>query len=134
MGRAKSLPDSERKVVLAPLEDNKSEWEIAERIGLSKNAVHNDIVALRTGGTKHRRGGKRFVTPTLTRAIIRRASTGLYSARMLHGMFKSNVSLRRFQQILSGACHLVYKKMKLTPKMNRRHFEARMQWAKDHFG
>ncbi len=27
----------------------------------------------------------------------------------------------------------MYKKMAPTPKMNRRHFEARVQWAKDHF-
>ncbi len=134
MGRAKSLTDSEKQVVLALSEDSKSEREIAERIGRSKNAVHNVIVALRTGRTRHRRGGKRFVTPALVRAMIRRACTGLYSARQLHGMFKCKVSVRRVQKILSGADHLVYKKMTPTPKMNRRHFEARMQWAKDHFG
>ncbi len=57
MGRAKSLTDSEKQVILALLEDNKSEREIAERIGRSKNAVHNVIVALRTGETRNRRGG-----------------------------------------------------------------------------
>ncbi len=76
---------------------------------------------------------KRLVTPTLVRGILRRASTGLYSARQLHGMLKCNVSVRRVQQILSGAGRLVYNKKKPTPKMNRRHFEARMQWAKEHF-
>ncbi len=37
-GRAKSLTDSEKQIVLALLAENKSEREIAERIGRSKNA------------------------------------------------------------------------------------------------
>ncbi len=60
MGRAKSLTDSEKQVVLALLTENKSEREIVEPIGRSKNAVHNVIVALRTGETRNRRGGKRW--------------------------------------------------------------------------
>ncbi len=46
MGRAKSLTDSGKQIVLALLAENKSEREIAERIGCSKNAVHNVIVAI----------------------------------------------------------------------------------------
>ncbi len=58
MGRAKSLTDSEKQIVLALLAENKSEQEIAERIGRSKNAAHNVIVAIRTGETRNRRGAK----------------------------------------------------------------------------
>ncbi len=57
MGRAKSLTASEKQVVIALLAENTSEREIAERIGRSKNAFHNVIVALRTGETRNRRGG-----------------------------------------------------------------------------
>ncbi len=116
MGRAKFLTDSEKQIGLALLAEKKFEREVAERIRRSMNAVRNVIVAIRTGETRNRRGAKPLGTPTLVRAILRRASTALYSARQLRGMFKCNVSVRRVQQILSGAGHLVYKKMSPRPR------------------
>ncbi len=65
--------------------------------------MHNVVVAFRTNETRLRPEQPRLVTQTAMRAMIRRASTGMYSARQLHGMFKSNVSVHRVQQLLSGA-------------------------------
>ncbi len=55
MGRAKSLTDSEKQIVLALLAENKPEREIAERIGRSKDADHIVTVAIRTGETRNPR-------------------------------------------------------------------------------
>ncbi len=60
MGRTKSLTDFEKQIVLGVLAEKKSEREIAERIGRSKNAVDNVIVAIRTGEKRNRRGAKRW--------------------------------------------------------------------------
>ncbi len=127
MGRAKALTEPERSVILALFDENNSEREIAERISRSKTAVHNVVVASRTNETRLRPERPRLVTQTAMRGMIRRASAGMYSARELHGMFKSKV--RRVQQLLSGVGHLVYKKMAPAPKINRRLFEAHVQWA-----
>ncbi len=64
MGRAKALTESERSVILALFDENKSEREIAERIGRSKTAVHNVVVAFRTKETRLRPGRPRLVTQT----------------------------------------------------------------------
>ncbi len=60
MGRAKSLTDSEKQVVLARLEETSPSGRLPSELGALKNAVHNVIAAPRTGEIRHRRGGKRF--------------------------------------------------------------------------
>ncbi len=62
MGRAKALTESEKSVILALFDENKSEREIAERMGRSKTAVHNVLVASRTNETRLRSGRPRLVT------------------------------------------------------------------------
>ncbi len=64
IGRANALTESERSVILPFFDENKSEREIAERIGRSKTAVHIVVVASRTNETRHRPGRPHLVTQT----------------------------------------------------------------------
>ena len=63
------------------------------------------------------------------KAMIRKASTGDYSARDLKKDLNLPVGIRRIQQTLSGRPHLKYKKMKTAPMMTSLHCEKRVNWC-----
>ena len=132
MGRGKSLSERERTEIRVLHEEGYNQSEIARRVGRSRKSVTNVISNLSADHAGRRRGAIRKLSPKLTRAIIRRARTGNYTARELANFYNVDVSVRRIQQILCAASFLQWKKCLRAPKLSPLHKVARVEWARYH--
>ena len=65
------------------------------------------------------------------RAELHKASTGLYTASKLRGMFSLPVSVQRVQQMLQRVQHLNWEMMKIVPSLTPRDKDARLKWVRE---
>ena len=76
MGKKSSLSDVRRAQIVALHNEGYSERSISERVGCSKNAVHNAVVKFRKSGTYSdaKRSGRPRKTTPRDDHVIRRAA------------------------------------------------------------
>ena len=72
------------------------------------------------------------LTRTAMRAVLRKASSGLYTARQLRAMFTLPVTVRRVQLMLERAAHLQWKRMRRAPKLSQKNHADLLAWARQH--
>ena len=131
MGKGLSLSPAEVAVIKSLHAEDFSITEISKRVKRSRKAVYNAIMTTRTDGSGKKAGPKRKLTHAAMRAVLRKASSVLYSAQKLRSMFNLPVGVRRVQQLLQKAQHLEWCKMKVAPKLAPHHREARLKWARE---
>jgi len=90
----------------------KGERHIAEHIERSKTAVHNFLCTVGKRRALKKAGRKPKISKQQTRALLRHAATGKFSARDLKKHLNLSVSLRRVQELLHNSGNLFYKKKK----------------------
>ena len=132
MGRGCKLTNEEYAVIKVLFEEDYSVSEIAQKVGRSFKPVYNVLKLLRSGAQRKRPGHKRKLTRTPMRAVLRKASRGLYSASRLRSMFSLSVLVRRVQQVLQKAQHLQWMKMTTAPKLSPQNRADRLALALYH--
>ncbi len=98
MGRGRSLTNEEKALIHALSKQSLSLSAIAREVYRSKTAVWNEFIASRKRRPILGRPPK--ISPAAQRAIVRAASQGHQTARMLTAKYSPPVRLRRVQQIL----------------------------------
>jgi IS30 family transposase len=129
LSRGRRLSQDEKVRIMAQHECGKSARAIARDMGRSA-----DVVArfLRDPEGYSTQNHKRLITDRAIRRLINEAAKGEKSAERLREEHSISLSTRRVQQILSSSSFLNYEKRKPAPWMTKRHYDARVEWAKLH--
>ena len=127
IGKGKDLTETEKNLILALAEEDKSVLYISEKVGRSKTAVHNIISASKSGRSNCRPGPKLKISKAQHRAIIRAASKGTRTAHEIRGTYNCYVNVCRFQQVLRKAPHLKHKQILTGPILSIKHKEERVK-------
>lgn len=130
MGHRSSLTEFERGQIDALRSSKMSLRAIATMLDRSKTVVHAYVKDPDGYGVKKSSGRKSKLGPRAVRRIIKAANEGDSSASVIANTVAPHVSPRTVQRVLQRVPHLVYKKMKSTPMLTKRHREARLAWAK----
>ncbi|CDF35348.1 unnamed protein product [Chondrus crispus] len=127
MPRGPPLTDLEKGQILALHHQLMSLRDISKELGRSVGAVQRFLKnpSLTARSQAHVTGQK--LTVREEKAIIRKATTGNYSARDIKQDLNLPVGVRRIQKILSATPHLKYRKMKTAPMMTSLHREKRVR-------
>ena len=127
MGRGRSLTEKEKGMIQALTDHKKSVMEIECRTGCLRKAIRNHQQALRFGRKPAKVGSPRQLSKKLVAAMVRKASTGEYSANDLRKIYDASATLCRVQQILQEAEHLEYKWMLKAPLLTIEHKKDRVK-------
>ena len=124
MGRGRALSQRECDEIKIYSNEGYNPTQISKRINRSVKAVRRFLKRLQAGIKTVRRGAPRKLSPKLARAIVRRARSGLYSAKQLQQHYNAGVSVPRVQQVLAaapeqneknGACTAAHEKSERQP-------------------
>ncbi|KAG3090444.1 hypothetical protein PI124_g10254 [Phytophthora idaei] len=127
MGRGPSLTDAERGRIQGLGEAGFSIRAIAKRLRRSRNCVQRALKPQRC----RRKGGRRpSLSKRHTRLLLRKASTGDFSAAKLKEELSCPCSTRTICRLLARVDWLDYSKMDNTLPLTKEHKLARLEWAK----
>jgi transposase len=128
MGRGKDLSDYTKGQIDAFHAEGLSERDIAERVGRSKSAVHQQINK-DPNYIPEKRGRKRKLSERDDRAIIRAVSNKRTSSRRIKHELRLDVSSRTIRRVLHKCPYLSYDKMRRGPWSNPRIKRERYEWS-----
>ncbi|KAG3108305.1 hypothetical protein PI124_g12577 [Phytophthora idaei] len=127
MGRGPSLIDAERGCIQGLGEAGFSIRAIAKRLRRSRDCVQRTLKPQRC----RRKGGRRpSLSKRHTRLLLRKASTGDFSAAKLKEELSCPCSTRTIRRLLARVDWLDYSKMDNTLPLTREDKLARLEWAK----
>lgn len=105
--------------------------DIAKGIGRSRAGIYKILSKGDNFQTKTRSGRPRKTTKRQDRDIFRLASTQNLSVRSISREVPIPVSKSTVHRRLQANKSLVYRKMRHTPNLRKRHKDARVQWARN---
>lgn len=125
---------SERQVgkIVAFRDAGKTQRQIALLVKCSQGAVKNVLRDPASYGKKKRSGRPSKLTRRDRRSILRTASTSGVSSSRILSTLKLNVSSRTVRRVLEGTPTMKWTKMKIKPKLEPHHMDARLQFAQKH--
>ncbi|KAG6948420.1 hypothetical protein JG687_00015486 [Phytophthora cactorum] len=127
MGRGPSLTDAERGRIQGLGEAGFSIRAIAKRLRRSRDCVQRALKPQRC----RRKGGRRpSLSKRHTRLLLRKASTGDFSAAKLKEGLSCPCSTRTIHRLVTRVDWLDYSKMDNTLSLMKEHKLARVEWAK----
>lgn len=132
MARGVALTNEEQASILALCRAGTSLRDIASNVSRSVTAVRNVLKVGRVRMRQRKRGATPKLSAQTRRIIIRKARTGLFSARQLRDNHAPFLSIRRVQQILAATPDLRYVNVEKAPRLRKSHRLARVRWAKEH--
>ncbi len=106
MGRGLRVSDEEKALIRALSRAKISPAAIVKRVKRSRKAIRNVVATSASSSLSFSIGRPPEMTKTAARVIVRRASTGDFSARELCEYYQVPVSVRRIQQLLQNTKHL----------------------------
>eukprot|EP00644_Phytophthora_capsici_P018713 jgi/Phyca11/132462/e_gw1.168.7.1 len=122
------LTDEERGRIRGLQEGGLSVRAIARKVKRSRDAVQRALAPSRR--KRRKPGRKNVVSERLARILLRKASSGDYSAEQLKVECKCKCSARTIRRLLSGVDWLIYTKMESTLPLTAAHKEHRLNWSK----
>ncbi|KAG2904581.1 hypothetical protein PC119_g11450 [Phytophthora cactorum] len=127
MGRGPTLTDAERRRIQGLGEAGFSIRAIAKRLRRSRDCVQRALKPQRC----RRKGGRRSsLSKRHTRFLLRKASTGDFSAAKLKEELSCPCSTRSIRRLLARVDWLDYSKMDNTLPLTKEHKLACLEWAK----
>ena len=130
MGHGKQLSEYEKGQIDILKSQNASSREIARQINRSDFVVNNYLKNKVTYGTNKSTGRPKSLTQHARRRLIRSATNKSLSATRLRDMLDLSACVRTIQRCLCKAEHLVRRKIRRKPVLNKRHIAARLSFAK----
>lgn len=129
MPHARQLTTEERRIILNMLEADYDISDIADAVGRSRGTVYN----VKKNPTKlcasPRSGRPLSISESSFRRMMRKARTGLATARMVKTASNCLLSLCRVRHYLRNDENLAYRRMRRAPAMTQLHRDNRVQWA-----
>lgn len=129
---AKELNELEIGQILAFREAGLGFQAIADRLGRNKSTVWRLLQKPEPQKKKKRPGRKSKMNDRGLRRLFHAASKGDKSAARMRHEQGIPLSTRRVRQILVSSKRFVYIKRQKSPWMNKKHMQARVNWAKGH--
>lgn len=130
MPRGVGLTQKKQRTILSLAKAKMDMHDTAKHVQRSYSAFRTVVLRGPVRATPQRRGAPPKVPPATVRLIIRKARTGLYSARALRNLHATNVTVRRVQQILSEAPELSWLTGVRAPPLRNHRQERRVAWAR----
>lgn len=130
MPRGTSLTNLEKGKILAFKEENVGFREIARRIGRSHRVVQNFLKNPDGYGQVKRPGRKRKIDQRGVSRILRAASNSSKSLKDLKDLAGTSVSRSTVWRVLNRSENIQHAKMKSAPRLEERHKEARVEFAR----
>lgn len=106
--------------------------DIARKIGRSRAGIYRILSKGDNFETKSRSGRPKKTTKRQDREIFRLVSTQNLSVRSISREVTVPVSKSTVHRRLQVSKLLAYRKMRRSPKLTKRHKDARVQWARNH--
>ena len=129
MTGGKTFSDKEMGQIQAFKQANYSIREIGKELNRSKNVVWNYLKAPEEYRTKNNHGRPKKLTIRQQRLLVRKASTGKFSANQIRNELDLKICKSTVLSYLRANGILLYEKRLMIPALKNHHKLARVEWA-----
>lgn len=130
MPRGKKLTDIEKGQILAYQQENVGVREISRRLERNHRVIQNFLKDPSKYGIKQRSGRKRIVSKRDQSRILREASNTTRSLNQIKHITGVEASKSTIWRVLNRCDNIKFAKMKMAPRLLKRHIEARVEFAR----